>query len=58
MDLLLLFLVCGATAAISVIVLCPKPRRACDGLPGLDVSDNFRTADHGSEPDGHCVYDR
>ena len=58
MDLLLMFLVCGATAAISVIVLCPQSRRAYDGLPGMGVSADFRAANNGTEPDGHCLYDR
>lgn len=58
MDLLLLFLVCGATAAISVIVLCPQPRRERDGFLRVGLSGNIRTVDNGSEPDGHCVLDR
>jgi hypothetical protein len=58
MDLLFLFLTCGATAAMSVVVLCPRPRRAYDGLFGMGVPTDFRTVDNGPEPDGHCVYDR
>jgi hypothetical protein len=30
MDVLLLFVVCGATAAVSVVVYAPRPRRVYD----------------------------
>ena len=50
MDVLMLFLVCGATAAVSVVVYTPRPRRACDGLFGVDVSADFRAANNGARP--------
>jgi len=58
MDVLFLFVLCGATAAVSVVVYAPRPRRAYDGLPGMGVSADFRAPNNGTEPDGHCVYDR
>ena len=30
MDIVFLFVVCGATAAVSVVVYAPRPRRVCD----------------------------
>jgi hypothetical protein len=29
-DILFLFVVCGATAAVSVVLYAPRPRRVCD----------------------------
>ena len=58
MDVLMLFLVCGATAAVSVVVYAPRPRRVCDGLLRMGVPADFRAPNNGAEPDGHCVYDR
>ena len=43
MDVLFLFVLCGATAAVSVVVYAPRPRRVCDVrmVFGPDIS-----ADH------------
>ncbi len=30
MDIVFLFVVCGATAAVSVVLYAPRPRRVCD----------------------------
>ena len=50
MDVLFLFVLCGATAAVSVVVYAPRPRRACDGLYGVDVSTDFQTANNRARP--------
>jgi hypothetical protein len=50
MDVLFLFVVCGATAAVSVVVYAPRPRRVCDGLYGTDVPADFRAANYGAGP--------
>lgn len=50
MDVLFLFVLCGATAAVSVVVYAPRPRRVCDGLYGVDVSTDFRTANNRARP--------
>ena len=48
MDVLILFLVCGATAAVSVVVYAPRPRRACDVR--MVFGSSVPTADHGARP--------
>lgn len=50
MDVLVMFLLCGATAAVSVVLYAPRPRRVYDGIYGTDVPDRFRTADYGAGP--------
>lgn len=50
MDVLLLFVVCGATAAVSVVVYAPRPRRVCDGIYGTDVPTGFRASNYGAGP--------
>lgn len=54
MDVLFLFVLCGATAAVSVVVYAPRPRRVCDGLYGNGLPDNFRAYDHGAGSVDDC----
>ena len=51
MDVLILFLVCGATAAVSVVVYAPRPRRACD------VRMVFRSSIHADNHGARSVAD-
>jgi hypothetical protein len=50
MDVLFLFVLCGATAAVSVVVYAPRPRRVCDGIYGADVPTGFRASNYGAGP--------
>ena len=54
MDVLFLFVVCGATAAVSVVLYAPRPRRACDGIYGADVPTGFRASDNGAGSVDDC----
>jgi hypothetical protein len=48
MDVLFLFVLCGATAAVSVVVYTPRPRRVCDVR--MVFGSSIPTADHGAGP--------
>ena len=52
MDVLFLFVVCGATAAVSVVVYAPRPRRVCDVR--MVFGRGFSTSDHGAGPLDDC----
>ena len=57
MDVLLLFVVCGATAAVSVVVYAPRPRRVCSGNLRMVFGSSFSTADHGTRSVDDCNCD-
>ena len=48
MDVLFLFVLCGATAAVSVVVYAPRPRRVCDVR--VVFGRGFSAPDHGAGP--------
>ena len=52
MDVLILFVLCGATAAVSVVVYAPRPRRACDVR--MVFRPDFYASDHGTRSVDDC----
>ena len=48
MDVLFLFVLCGATAAVSVVVYAPRPMRVCDVR--MVFGSSFSTDDNGAGP--------
>ena len=50
MDVLMLFVLCGATAAVSVVVYAPRPRRVCDGVSGMVFGPDISADHNGAGP--------